>query len=258
VPVARAPVGALTAVLTHLPARLVERQLGYLRRVAPGGRFVACHGGKSSDFDGLTSDDAIFVDDPSLRGPHFQKSLNDTLRGLYTAYVRDDPSVDHVYVIEYDHLILQPDFADKLAALAERTGAGLLAKWASPRNDTNWPHYLAARDDRALNAFVDRVSRREDRSLRLGCLGTGLFFRRDAFEAFCTAEDAPPAYVELFVPTAVHHLGYEVVDVDAVSDLYVDVRWVPEYDLDEVRRAARAGRTFVHPFKDLDALTGLA
>ena len=249
----------LTAVLTHLPARLVEEQLAYLHALAPGERFVICHGGRRSDFDDLGGrDDAIFIDDPSLRGPHFDKSVNDTLRALHAAYVRDDPEVDHVYVVEYDHTILRPDFAASLTQLAETTGAGLLAKWASPRNDTNWPHYLAARDDATLNAWIDRVSRREDKALRLGCLGTGLFFRRDAFDAFCTAADAPDGYVELFVPTAIHHLGYDVVDVDAISDLYLDVRWLPEYDAGEVRELKRSGRTFVHPFKDLAALGTLA
>lgn len=250
----------LTAVLTHLPAPLVRAQIDYLARVAPDERFVVCHGGKRSDFDDLApgQGEAVFIDDASLRGPHFEKSLNATLGALHSQYVRDDPGVDHVYVIEYDHLILRPDFAESLTALARRTGAGLLAKSASPRNDTNWPHYLAARDDARLNAWIDRVSTREDKAMRLGCLGTGLFFRRDAFESFCAVEGAPPAYVELFVPTAVHHLGYKVVDVDAVSDLYADVRWLPEYDLDGVRSARRAGRAFVHPFKRLEALGALA
>lgn len=248
----------LTAVLTHLPAPLVRKQIDHLRALSPASRFVACHGGSRADFAGLSESDAVFVDDASLRGPHFAKSLNDTLRTLHAAFVRDEPDVEHVYVVEYDHLILSGDFERALTGLAAATGAGLLGKAASPRNDTNWPHYLRVRDDEALNDYIAAVSRRDDPQVRFGCLGTGLLFRRDAFDAFCTLDSPPPGYVELFVPTLVHHLGFDVVDVDAVSDLYMDVRWLPEFDIAEVRAAKRAGRTFVHPFKRIDAIDALA
>jgi hypothetical protein len=42
--------------------------------------------------------------------------------------------------------------------------------------------------------------------------------------------------------------------VDAVSDLYMNVRWVPDHEVADVLAARRAGRTFIHPFKQVDAL----
>lgn len=244
----------LTAVLTHLAAPVVEGQLAYMRAVAPESRFVVGHGGKRSDFAGLRDPGALFIADPSLRGPHFEKSLNATMIALYEAHVRDDPSIDLVYLIEYDHLLLSPDFESRLRALAEQTGAGLLAKWASRRNDSNWPHHLAMRDDAELNGLIDAISVREDKQARFGCLGNGLLIRRDAFEAYCTVAGLPERYVELMIPTVVHHLGYDVVDFDAVSDLYLDVRWLPEFDVEAAAAAKRAGRLFVHPFKELGSL----
>lgn len=246
--------GVLTAVLTHLDARRVEKQLAWLRALAPGSRFVVCHGGKRADFDDLDDDGALFIDDPSLRGPHFDQSLNVTLRALYDAHVRDDPSVDRVYTVEYDHLILRADFGDTLAALADSSGAGLLAKWASPRNDSNWPHHVRTRHDERLNGFIAGISRREDAAVRFGCLGSGLFFTREALAAFCSIPDPPAAYFELFIPTVIHHLGFEVVDVDAISDVYMDVRWLPEFDVEEARAARLKGRSFIHPFKQIGAL----
>jgi hypothetical protein len=247
----------LTAILTHLDARLVEKQLSYLRAIAPGARFVICHGGTRADFDALEAPGALFIEDPSLRGPHFEQSLNGTLRAVYENLVRDDETIEHVYVIEYDHLILRGDFEQTLADLAERTGAGLLAKWASPRNDTNWSHYLRARKDAELNAFIAGISRRHDPGVRFGCLGTGLLFRRDAFSAFCMLDDPPSRYFELFVPTVIHHLGFEVVDVDAVADLYTAIRWLPEFDGAGAAAEQRAGRTFVHPFKQIDSVDAI-
>jgi hypothetical protein len=199
----------------------------------------------------------LFIEDPSLRGPHFEKSLNETFRTLYESRVRDDEAIELVYVIEYDHLILRGDFEQTLTDLAERTGAGLAAKWANPRNDSNWSHFLRVRDDAELASFVEGISRREDPGVRLGCLGTGMLFRRDAFSAFCTLDDPPARYCELFVPTVVHHLGFDVVDVDAVADLYAGIRWLPEFDLQGALAEKRTGRTFVHPFKEIDAVDAL-
>jgi hypothetical protein len=247
----------LTVILTHLDADLVRAQLGYLDAVAPKSRFVVCFGGPRAEFDRLGLEEALFVDEPSLRAPSHERSHTSVLESVYEARVRDDPEVELVYFIEFDHLILRGDFERELSALADRTGAGLLAKAASPRNDTNWPHFLRYRDDERVNRFFSRISRREDRGLRWGCLGDGMLFRREALSAFCSVGDHPHVYVELLVPSVVHHLGFDVVDVDRHSDLYAAVSWRPEYGLEDAIRAKRSGRAFVHPFKRIDALSAV-
>jgi hypothetical protein len=247
----------LTAIMTHLDPSLVERQLAYLRSLSPGSRFVICHGGARADFAALTGENALYIDDPSLRGPHFDKSINHVLDAVYKSYVRDDPDVDLVYLIEYDHLILRGDFERKLAAMAEQSPAGLFAKHASARNDTNWSHYLKFRHSERLNRYITGISTRDDSDRRWGCLGTGMLVRREALAAFCALPDVPSYYVELFIPTVLYHLGFDIADVDALSDLYTTVRWLPEYSVDEAIAEKRAGRTFLHPFKQLDALAAV-
>jgi len=244
----------LTAILTHLDAPTIERQLGYLHALAPGSRFVVCHGGKRADFDELDAADAVFIDHPSLRGGLYAQSFNEVLVAVYEGYVRDDPTIELLFVIEFDHLILRPDFERSLSELAERSGAGLIAKGTSVRNDTNWAHYVRYLEDRELERFFARVSRRDDAAVRWGCLGNGMLLRRAALRAFCELGDLPPRYVELFVPSLVYHLGFDVANADALGDLYMAVRWRPEYTLDDALAAARSGRTFVHPFKRLDRL----
>jgi hypothetical protein len=244
----------LTAVLTHLDDELVRGQVDYLRELAPESRFVACFGGPRAQFDRLTVEDVLFIDEPSLQGGHFERSNTGLLTTVYERRVRDVPEIEFVYFIEFDHLILRSDFEQQLVALANRTGAGLLGKFASPRNDTNWPHFLRYRDDERVNRFLTSISRRDDVALRLGCLGSGMLLRREALAAFSSIDDPPEVYVEMFVPTVVHHLGFDVVDVDGHSDLYAAVSWRPEYGVEEAVAAKRAGRTFVHPFKRLEAL----
>lgn len=261
-PVAGAPVAAhfLTGLVTHLDEVRVREQLAYLERVAPGAQFVICYGGPRETYEALGLENSVFVADPSLRSRSTKgQTYNEVLQALLDGFVEPRPAVELIYLMEFDQVILRPGFEDELSRLSRLSDAGLFAKWASPRNDTNWPHFLAARDDARLNAFFERVSVRRDPATRLGCLGTGMLFRRAVLEAFCAASrDAPHAYLELFVPSLVHHLGYEVADIDAMSDLYDHVRWLPEFTFGEVQNLRRVGATFVHPFKQVDALRALA
>jgi hypothetical protein len=244
----------LTAIITHLDAARVRRQLDYLRGLAPESRFVVCHGGARRDFEELEPGDAVHVEEPSLRGPNREQSYTEVLSAVHERFVRDQPEIELVYVVEYDHLILASDFEQRLVALAERSPAGLFAKYASSRNDTNWSHFVRYRRDERLNLFFKQISRRDDPGLRFGCLGSGMLFRREALAAIAAVLDPPHAYLEMFIPTLTYHLGFDVVDVDAVSDLYAAVRWRPEYRVDEALAEKRRGRAFIHPFKALDEL----
>lgn len=247
----------LTVILTHADARGVEQQLAYLGELAPASRFAVVHGGERSEFEKLGAD-ALFVDDPHLRR-YGEISLNRVVVSAHERWVAGDPDIELVYVLEYDLLVLRPDFEQTLAGLAQRTGAGLLGKAAGPRNDTNWPHYLSYRGNDSFNRFIEGVSRREDREVRLGCFGPGMLYSREAFDTVASAMgDAPPAFHELMLPTLVHHLGFPVVDVNELGDLYAGIRWKPPYTLEEALEAKRDGRVFVHPFKRMDQLGELA
>jgi hypothetical protein len=244
----------LTAIITHLDPPRIGQQLDYLQRISPESSFVLCHGGSREDFAGLEYDRALYIEDPSLRGPAKQQSYTEILRRVYETYVRDDPNVELAYFIEYDHLILSPRFEQELEALADRSDAGLFAKCVSTRNDTNCPHFGRSRYDERLNRFFEDISRRDDPALRWGCLGDGMLFRRDALEAVATVSDPPHGFMELFIPSLVYHLGFELVDVDAISDLYAQLRWRPDFTVKEALAAKRAERSFLHPFKSVDAL----
>ena len=248
----------LTALITHQRAEQVARQLAYLESLAPGTAVFVCYGGERSEFDRLDGDRAVFVDDRWWRASNREQAYVGLLGALHEAAVRDDPSIDLVLLLEYDQLVLSGDFEARLADVAARSGAGLVGKWAGPRNDTNWPHHIRFRDDEGFNSYVARVTRRDDPGARLGCLGAGMLIRRDALAAYCEAAAEPHVYGELHVPTVIWHLGFEVADFDAYGDLYSAVRWRPEYDVAEAIAHKRAGGVFVHPFKRLDAVDSIS
>lgn len=241
----------LTVVLTHQDAEQTDERMWLLRAVAPEGRFVVAHGGARSAFDRIAWAEKFFVDDPTLRGPaqHLQ-SLDQVFETAWREHVAGDPGIDALYVIEYDHLILAPTFEQRLRDLALQTGAGMLGKTCIDATATNLPHYVRFRRDPRLLAHLQHVSVREDRERLFACLGDGIWLSRRALEAYVDVAAHPPCYCEIYVPTLVHHLGFRVVDVDAHSDLYHDVRWQPERSAAEVLELARGEAVFVHPAKE--------
>jgi hypothetical protein len=241
----------LNVLLTHLTAEEVDAQLAALLLIAPESRFAVCHGGDHVEFTNIRHEEKAFVDDPSLRGsPRSFQSYDETLEIVHESWLRIDPGIDAVYLFEFDHLILRPEFEPALRELADRTGADLLGKAANVRNATNWHHYTRFRRDAALLSHLRSVTIRDDHTCLLGMLACAIWLSRAAVESYVSVGNRPRCYGELYVPTLLHHLGHRVVDVDAVSRLYRDVRWAPAYDAADAEALRAQGATFLHPVKD--------
>lgn len=248
----------LTALVTHLDAEATAATLRHLRRVAPDARVVVCHGGRRDDFDRIDAEDKVFVEDPDLRAPPITiQSYNELLRLVWQRAVRDDTTIEAVSVLEYDHVVLSARYEARILGLLEASGADFLGKNCVDRTQSNWVHYLRYRDDPGLLAFLRAISVRDDKERMFGCLGTGLVLRRGVLEALATMEHFRPVYNELYLPTVVHHLGFEVDDVTPLGDCYDHVRWSPPYDIEDALALQARGASFVHPLKDWGALGAL-
>jgi len=251
-------VKTLTVVLTHVGAEHTDELMRLLRAVAPDARFVVAHGGARGAFERIAWEEKFFVDDPTLRGPpqHLQ-SLTQVLETAWREYLAGAADIDSLYLVEYDHLILDGTFEDRLRALARSTLADLLGKACVDATATNLAHYVRFRRDRGLLDHLAAVSVREDPRRLFSCLGTGIWLSRRALEAYVAVGEHPPCYCEIYVPTLVHHLGLRVVDVDAHCALYRHVRWTPELSAAEVLERAAAGTVFAHPVKQQAVLAPL-
>ena len=243
----------LTLLVTHLDAGGVAASL---RQFPPDARVLVCHGGSREDFDAVAHPEKIFVEDPSLRGPLAQQQYTGLLVQAWNSVIEKDEGIDLVFLAEYDHIVLRNDFEIALRQVIDYAGADFVGKNCSRRDTTNWWHSLRARGDARLHALVDAVSTRQDPTELYGCLGTGMLIRRKALEAFATI-DHVPGYLELYVPTLIHHLGFRLDDVDRFSDLYAYVNAPPEKDLAALRAARSEGHFFCHPFKRVDQLDEL-
>lgn len=227
----------ITLLLTHLDAAGVAASLAQFPDDAA--RVVVCHGGRRADFEQVEHEHKLFVDDPSLRGPIEQQSYAAVLKAA-SAQTGD---ADLIYLVEYDHIVLRPDYERALRRLAEHSRADFLGKNCSRRDDTNWPHSLRARRDPRMRRYGELW----------GCLGTGMLFTRDALRAVADAPEVP-GYLELAIPTLLRAEGLRLDDVDRFSDLYAHVNAPPEKDLAALRAARSQGHFFFHPFKRVELL----
>lgn len=241
----------VTAVITHLDADQVHASAALLRTVAPDARFVICYGGPPTEFERIDIDEKVFIDDPTLKsnGPHLQ-SMTQVFEAVWNAFFADDDRADSLYVIEYDHLVLHGGFEARLRELADATNADLLGKKCIDCSATNHEHYIRFRRDPKLLEHLRRLSVREDPTRIYSCLGDGIWLTRHALEAYVAVERHPPCYLEVYVPTLLHHLGFHVVNIDAHSDVYRDVRWLPPIEVHEVIERLQQGAVFMHPVKD--------
>jgi hypothetical protein len=244
-------VSTLNVLISHLSAPAVQEQLAGLRALAPVSRFALAFGGQAAEYSQIDERDKVLLDDSSLRAaPRSHQSYTVMLTRVFERWLSAEPQLDAVYIFEFDHLILRPEFEQSLRTLAQATGAGFMGKNASPRHCTNWHHYTRFRRDAALLDHLDGVTVRSERRAMYGTLGNGMWFTKAAVESYLGAGPHPPCYGELYVPTLLYHVGHEVVDIDAHSRLYDHVRYEPQYTAAEVEMLARAGATFIHPVKD--------
>jgi hypothetical protein len=76
-------------------------------------------------------------------------------------------------------------------------------------------------------------------------LGTGSFWTRDAFLAVARQEETVPVYLEIYLPTVAHHLGFRIRDFADQSRFVLG-----EGDLAaEIPRARAEGAWTLHPVK---------
>jgi hypothetical protein len=244
----------LNLLWTHLDGPAVDRQLAYLRALAPKSRFVVCHGGKRNDFDAVRHDEKLFIDDDSLRTTVARdQSAIEMLTRVYDSCVAGT-QVDAIFLLEYDHLVLRGDFELAIEQLLDASGADFLGKTCVLKDASNWVHAVRARRDPEFMAFLRRLTVRDEPPRLYGCLGSGFVIRRAALEALIAVDPPKLVYHEMYVPTVLYNLGYDLVDVDRISDIYEQVAYKPAKTLAQVLDAKPRGHFFVHPFKDLKQL----
>jgi hypothetical protein len=203
-------------------------------------------GGTHADFDGIAHPEKIHVADPRLHTSDHQRELQ-SYTGVYAAIAQwlAARNFTHILFCEYDHLPLVSDFdrryLDRLAA----EDADVIGCQVRRVDGTSDPHYLHHRVLPGFDEYWEKISRREDRRVILSMFGSGSFWTREAFEAAAQSIEPFPIYLELYLPTLAHHLGYRLRDLPEQN---AHVRVLPYLD-DRVEAIRRTGAWSAHPVK---------
>lgn len=236
----------VTILLSHQPPEPIERMLAHWSCQVRGTDLVLAYGGPAEAFERIAWPDKLFIADPRLRTRDHQRE-----RQSYTAIfqaasrlIRSRP-YGTVWFMEFDHLPLDRAVVEKLRDRLSAETADVLGFHLRRVDGTNSPHYLNHIRDAALSAFLERLSVRTQKEVVLSMFGSGSFWTREAFDATAAAAEPFPIYLELYLPTVAHHLGFRLRDL---TDQNRFVRPLPEPWLTPAY-ARRGGALTIHPLK---------
>lgn len=237
----------LFAVLGHGPAENFSKIARRWQKVAGDHGLLLVHGGRKEDFEALDFPDKVWVDDPRLRTKSHPMEKQ-SYCGAWKAVAGwlNGRDFETVYWAEFDELPVALDLGERLLGRMAEERADVLGRRVERVDGTNDAHWLYHEYDPRYRACFEEASRRPDRQVILSMLGTGSFWSREAFLQVAGHPESAPCYLELFLPTMAHHLGFRVRDMGGQSRF---IGFEPK-SAEEVESDIRAGAWTVHPVKD--------
>lgn len=238
----------LNILVTHQPPAAVARMLDWWRDCCPPGNVLLAYNGTAESFAQVAHPHKVRVMDARLVTTDHPRE-----RQSYTAIFREasrwlaERDFTHVHFCEYDQAPLVPDLNARQLARLEAERADVLAFQLARVDGTNQPHYLYHKALPGFAAHWQRLSVREDKGAVLSFFGTGSFWTRAAFDAVAAREEPFPIYLELYLPTLAHHLGYRLRDWREQNQ-HINSLGNFIYAIDPARRA---GAWTIHPVKTL-------
>jgi N-acetylglucosaminyldiphosphoundecaprenol N-acetyl-beta-D-mannosaminyltransferase len=199
-------------VLTHFHDNDALREmLGNWKEVCRVEDLWIAFGGTFNDFESLDYPRKVFIEGSSLRVEDNQRekqSYTGIFRAMAAVVEREMP--DYIYFSEYDHVPLVSDLNCRQVDVITSENADVMGHWLYRVDGTSNHHMLYHETDPAFLPFWKSVSRREDTGVVLSMLGTGSFWTREAYLAIARNPQEISCYLELYLPTLVHHLGFRV------------------------------------------------
>ncbi len=205
-------------------------------------------GGSEQDFRGVGLAQKFFVNDPRLRTKDHQREMQS-----YSAVFREASAwmrgrdFTHVHFCEYDHVPLAQDLNALQRARMASENADAIGCRLLRVDCTNHPHFLYHAAKSAFMAFWKSMTRRDNPGVVLSMFVTGSVWTRRTFDAVAAIGDPCPAYLEIWMPTLAHHLGFRVRGLPD-QDSFVDNLRDMSANVEEARRA---GAWAIHPAKNM-------
>lgn len=240
-------------VLSHQPPSELFPVLAQWQTCVPSDSILLACGGSREAFSGIEHAQKFFVDDPRLRTRDHQRELQSytqIFKGAAEFLATASIPFDFVYFAEYDHLPLVADLNERQIAQLEREDADILGFHVRRVDGTNDPHFLYHASDPRFARYWQEMSLRRDKETMLSMFGSGSFWNREAFLAIAAWEEPFPIYLEVYLPTLAHHLGFRVRDF---GDQNRFVHNLGDRG-SEIETARRDGAWTLHPVKHLQSI----
>lgn len=240
----------LNLILTHQSAGAVGRMVDFWSGCVSTESILIAHGGNREEFDKIAHAPKIFLDDMRIRTSDHQREFQ-SYSGLFRAVAdwleTTGRNFEFIYFAEYDHVPLVSDLNERQLQRLQREHADVLGFSLARVDETNQAHFLYHAANPRFVEFWRQISVRPDPNVVLSIFGSGSFWTRDAFCAVAAVEEPFPIYMELYLATVAHHLGFRVRDF-AEQERFVRA----EGDLTSKIDKARAdGGWTLHPVKRL-------
>lgn len=235
----------LWVVLTHRGEEHYQRLKQVWDRV--GGTVLWVWGGEKGCDSFLPADRRVWVEDSWLR-TRFHPVERQSYLGVWQAVSRwmEGQPWGSIGFFEDDHLPLAANLGCRLKTMLLTAQGDVIFHRLRQIDGTNSSHLLTHRLDPQFETFWREVSVRRDGTVIWEALVTGSFWRREAWDAVAHLQQPMRIYLEIFLPTAAHHLGWRVRGFDARESRWVGV--VP-WKSSQVQEAREAGVTGLHPLK---------
>jgi hypothetical protein len=211
---------------------------------------LIAYGGGREDFGAIEHSQKIFIEDPQLRTRDHQREYQ-SYSGLFNtcAVLLDQQrrEFQFIHVVEYDHLPLVEDLNQRQIDRLAAEHADVLGFRVQRVDGTSYPHFLYHQSNPAFSRFWREISKRREPDVVLSMFGSGSFWTRDAFLAVASVKQPFPMYMEIYLPSLAHHLGFRIRDFGEQNTFVHHLG-----DLgDRVESARRAGAWTLHPVKKL-------
>ncbi len=236
----------LNVVLTHLDGERLVRTKERWRDVCKEEDLWIAFGGKKRNYDRIGMERSVFIGDVSLRKEDNQREKQ-SYTGIFHAMApvieREQP--DFIYLCEYDHVPLRSDLNALQVAEITAEGADVMGHWLYRVDGTSHYHMLYHQSDPRFLPYWQSVSQREKKGVVFSMFGSGSLWSREAFLAIASRTQQIPCYLELYLPTLAHHLGYRVRCWDESRHMISNLP-SREFSVDE---AKRRNCLTIHPVK---------
>ncbi len=226
----------LLALLDHRAPAAVEATLQLWQQAGFSAEEIfLAYGGEEKNLASISHAAKAFILDPRLR-TRMHIRQKQSYRGIFstiTEWLRGR-DFTHILFVEFDQIPLVEDVGQRYLAALRQADADLLAIELRRMDQTIHPHWLGA------------VKQTFPSGPAWSMLGTGHFWKREAWEAVTRTRTHAEWYLELDLPTTAYELGFRMV---RLLDQEPFIRDLPENLAHTPAEARAAGAWTLHPVK---------